>query len=304
MLSQVTLITHTRNSAKTLPRLLGTTGWAARRIIVDMHSNDGTRDIAAAAGCEIIDAPLVDAVDEIRNEFLDMVETEWTLVLDSDEFLPAGAEQAIADLITRYGPSHDAIGLPRYNMLGDGHLHGSLWYPDHQIRLFKTGTLRWQQGHHRRPEAVGGPGRIVKLPPEGSLHIHHAAYRNLEELIGKQLHYALTDHYDTDQDTFDFNEYVSRAYLQYARRFDPHADGELSGALATIMAWDQIMRGLIHWERLGRPSELPAVFTLPIATTSEVPKTAVRRDGRKVRKLQLKRHKLRRILQKLRGRPH
>lgn len=264
----ITLITHTRNSAGTLPRLLATTGWLSERVVVDMASDDETRALAQAAGCRIVDAPVSDAVDAIRNDYLSEAKTDWTLVLDSDEALPDDAEKAVRALIRVYGATKDAFALPRFNYVAGQILRGSGWYPDHQIRLFRTGSVSWQAGHHRPPLVEGGEDRLHRVDPEGGLHIHHHNYASLAEVIEKQLHYALTDSYPDDAADFDFGDYIAEAYAEYARRFDPDSEGDLSAALATIMAWDKVVRGLLHWERLGRAPELPRSFALPVATST------------------------------------
>jgi hypothetical protein len=61
------------------------------------------------------------------------------------------------------------------------------------------------------------------------------------------------------------------AYEEFGFRLDEKNDGELSFALATVMAWDRVMRGLIHWEKLGRKDTLSHAFSLPVTTISRYP---------------------------------
>ena len=284
MIEQITIVTHTRNSQETLPKLLATTAWAGARIVVDMASTDETRSIARQAGCVVLDAPVVDAVDSVRNDYLGEPKTEWTFVLDSDEHLADDAEEAVATILRQYGKAYDAIGIPRYNSIAGHVMRGSGWYPDHQTRLFRTGHVRWQPGHHRLPLVKGGDARLKLLEPEKNLHIHHYSYTSLEAFMEKQLRYARTDSYDMDPAAFDFGDYIAEAYAEYNRRFDREKDGDLSAALATIMAWDRIVRGIIHWEKLGRRPELARTFSLPIATVPPPkadPEEAVSKRDRK-----------------------
>lgn len=269
MINQLTTLTHTRNSAETLPALLASTQWAHERIVVDMMSADDTCAIARDAGCRVVETPVADAVDSIRNDFLDLVSTDWTLVLDSDEYLSADAEENIQTIIRQYGKSANAIALPRFNSIAGHIMRGSQWYPDQQTRLFKTGTVKWQHGHHRSPVVDGGEEKTVTLTATDNLHIHHRNYESLREVLEKQLHYAVTDKYEMDPANFDFGSYIEQAYSEYNRRFDPESDGQLSQALAVIMAWDRIVRGIIHWEKLGREPELGQTFSLPLATVPE-----------------------------------
>ena len=266
MTSPISIITHTRNSAGTLPALLETTNWAQERVIVDMMSEDDTRAIAEGAGCRVVTTPIAPAIDPVRNKFLDLVSTEWTLVLDSDEYLAADAEDTLQVILRQYGKSANAIAIPRFNEIAGQIMRGSAWYPDQQIRLFRTGTVTWPEGHHGRPGVEGGDAKTVTLTPSDNLHIHHLNYDSLQDVLEKQLRYALTDEYGTDPGTFDFGDYIAEAYAEYNRRFDPEADGQMSQALAVIMAWDRIVRGVIHWEKLGYKPQLGQTFSLPLAT--------------------------------------
>lgn len=262
----VSLLVFTRNSAETLPRLLETTGWVAERVIVDMQSTDGTSELSKAAGCRVVSIEPTFSVDAIRNDHLDEVASEWTLVLDSDEYLSADAPEELTRLIEEHGREFDAFALPRYNSIAGHIMEGSGFYPDNQIRLFRKGAVKWQAGHHHAPDVASG--RLKMLTPP-CVHIHHRNYPDLQSFIDRQLRYAVTDAYSSDPASFDFSTYLAEAYAAFARRHDTSKDGELSTALATVLAWDRIMRGLIHWERTGRVAPLNSAFSLPIATHEE-----------------------------------
>lgn len=257
----LSLIVHTRNSARTLPKLLDTTAWIAERVVVDMQSADGTVELAAAARCRVISIEPSASVDAIRNAYLPLAQHPWILVLDSDEYLSADAGTEIARLVTTAPPGIDAFAIPRFNSIAGHIMRGSAWYPDQQTRLFRSDTVAWQAGHHRLPQVVGGADHLLVLEPPDCLHIHHDNYASLAEFIERQVHYAVTDAYPAE---FDFNRYLAAAYEEFDRRFDAEADGGISTALAVLMSWDQIVRGVLHWEQTGRTGELGAAFTLPV----------------------------------------
>jgi hypothetical protein len=148
-------------------------------------------------------------------------------------------------------------------------IRGRSWYPDQQVRLFRKGCVRWSDTTHKLPEVVTGPKRLYTLEPPGCLHIHHENYTSVEQFIERQLKYALNDQYP--EEGFSFESYVAKAYEEFDFRLDEKNDGELSFALATVMAWDRVMRGLIHWERLGRKESLYRAYSLPVTTVSRYP---------------------------------
>jgi glycosyltransferase involved in cell wall biosynthesis len=263
----ITVIIHTRNSEATLPRLLESVKWAQERIVVDMESCDRTQEIARQYGAALLSTPVVPRIDGIRNNFLDRGSHEWVFVLDSDEYLAADAESAVMDLIKQHGQSFDAFAIPRYNMIAGQIMRGHSWYPDQQIRLFRKGCVHWSDTTHTPPAVLTGPERLHILEPPGCLHIHHLNYLSVEQFIERQVNYALNDCYP--QEGFSFERYVAKAYEEFGYRLDEKNDSELSFALATVMAWDNVIRGLIHWERTGKKESLRRAYSLPVTTVGK-----------------------------------
>jgi len=266
---QITVIIHTRDSEATLPRLLDSVRWAEERIVVDMESRDRTCEIARQAGATVVSTPIAPRVDGIRNNFLELGKHEWVFVLDSDEYLAADAEWVVRGLIEQYGQRFDAFSIPRYNMIAGQIARCRGWYPDQQIRLFRKGTVRWSDTTHQPPVVLTSPERLHVLEPPGCLHIHHENYVSIEQFIERQSKYALNDQYP--EDGFSFERYVAEAHEEFNYRLDEKNDGELSFALATVMAWDRVIRGLIHWERTGRKDSLSRAYSLPVTTLSRYP---------------------------------
>lgn len=257
------VITHARNAASGLAKLLPTVRWAAETVVIDMESTDDTVAVARAFGARVVAAGAHPRVDAVRNRYLGEVATAWTLVLDADEYLADDAPDLVGKLIEQAGGAIDAYAIPRFNRIGGQVMRGSGWYPDHQVRLFRRGCVLWSDSTHQRPSVVTGDQRLRELEPPDCLHIHHDNYPDLRAFIERQLRYALLDRYDPA--AFDMDEYVTAAYTAFAHRHQPDLDGDLSLALATVMAWDKIMRGLIHWDQIQPRPSLENYFTLPVA---------------------------------------
>jgi len=145
-------------------------------------------------------------------------------------------------------------------------MRGSRWYPDRQIRLFRKDTVVWEDTIHLPPLVVTNPNRLMGLAPDKSVHIHHRNYDDIREFLRRQLDYALSDNYDREPESFEFSDYVASAYEELALRTDPNSDGDLSHALSLILAWDHIVRGLVHWDSLSPRPPLGYLKALPIAT--------------------------------------
>ena len=84
-----------------------------------------------------------------------------------------------------------------------------------------AGRVRWSDAIHRRPAVAGGRARLLEVPPEDGVCIHHRNYEDLRHFIAKQLDYALKDRYPADPSSFQFGDYVALAYRQLATRRDP-----------------------------------------------------------------------------------
>lgn len=266
----ISVLVHTRNAAATLGRALASVAWAAERIVVDMESSDATRAIAEEAGARVVAIAPTPRVDDARTTALAEARHEWIFVLDADEHLADDADAAVQALVHAHSATADAFAIPRFNTIAGRVVRGTGWYPDHQIRLFRRGCVRWPGGVHHPPEVTTGAARLHRLEPPDCLHLHHDNYASLTAVIERQLRYALIDDYPDDPATFDFGAYVEAAYAELAHRNDPERDGALSTALALVMAWHAIVRGLVHWDRLAAKPALEPAFCLPIVPAPPV----------------------------------
>jgi hypothetical protein len=261
--SRISCLVHTRDSEATLETALASVAWVDELIVIDMASRDRTREIASKYAARILEAPVVARVDGIRNRYLEEAVHDWVFVLDSDESLADDGEENLRRLVLEAGSQIDAYAIPRFNRIAGQLMRGSGWYPDRQIRLFRKGAVQWSDATHVAPSVVTGRERLSVLEPPGCLHIHHQNYEDLSHFLDKQLRYALNDDYDSDPANFHFEDYLARAYDELARRRQPDRDGDLSRALSLAMAWDAVVRGLVHWDRLDPRPALPDAIALP-----------------------------------------
>ena len=255
----ISLIVHSKNAEKLLPALIQSTEWIQDRLLVDMQSSDQTVVLAESHGFRIETVENHPRVDGVRNKFIEKATYEWILVLDADEFLSEDAESIITNLIDEHSDKIDAFAIPRFNFIAGKIMEATSWYPDHQIRLFKKGVVSWSDHNHVSP-SVCNPSKLFYLQPP-CLHIHHHNYESVTDVIKRQLHYAINQNYDFD---FNFMEYVQKSFQNLTTRNTPHQDGQLSTVLSVIMAWDSIIQGLIHWDRLDPKPDINALLGAPL----------------------------------------
>lgn len=253
---ELTLITHTRDSASKIAKLEESTRWIPRRIAIDMESSDGTREFLEASGWEVITITPQPWRDEIRNPYLSLPQTEWTLLLDSDEYLASDAQLALSALLD--STPKDVVGylIPRFNKMFGKVITDAGWYPDRQLRLFRTNSIEFQAQHHQPPLIKESKKKLMNLEPIKGVHIHHENYSSIAEFMERQQRYRLTDTYDSNPANFDFDSYQIVAHREFIARYDQVKGQEFGYPLALMMYWDTLMKGLIHWERTRYQGEL------------------------------------------------
>jgi hypothetical protein len=276
-MTAVTALIHTHNSEKTIGRLLESISWADEIIVVDMESTDSTTKIVHARDAILHSTPPQPWNDGLRNSFLDLPTSPWTLVMDSDEYLAVDAEPSIRQLIAHAPPNVIAYALPRYNYVLGTLFDGEVSYPDHQIRLFRTGSVAYSAQHHYPPKPTDG-GLVVNLDWSSAPHIHHCQDVSLTDYIQKQTQYAVSDTYDENVPVSAFQEQAIRRMLHAKERT---SDSEK--AMLMVLAWDAIIRGLISWERNGQPEPLPSDFGWAVGFVVESPADTARTPDWKLR---------------------
>jgi glycosyltransferase involved in cell wall biosynthesis len=170
----VCVVTH--NEEDRLRPCLESVRWADEIVVVDAHSTDRTREVAAEFGARVIERDWPGFVAQ-KNFALEQATREWVLCLDADERV--GDELRDQILRVLEAPADSIVGyeMPRHVFyLGRWINHGG-WYPDRKTRLVRRGRARWGgEDPHDKLKADGPVGRL-----SGDL-IHHT-YRNFSHQL-------------------------------------------------------------------------------------------------------------------------
>ena len=189
-----------RDEEDRLPDCLASLDWCDEILVVDSHSTDRTREVAAAAGARVIERDWPGHV--AQKEFaIRAAQHDWLFCIDADERV---SPELAAEIETARGRGFDGaagFSVPRVSRyLGRWIRHGT-WYPDLKLRLFDRRRGRWAgRDPHDRVEVDGPVGRL-----RGEL-LHHP-YRNLEE------HLTTIDRYTTIM-ARELNDAGRRAHLR------------------------------------------------------------------------------------------
>jgi len=157
-----------------LPDCLAALDFCDEIVVVDSHSKDRTREIAAAAGARVIERDWPGHV--AQKEFAVRAAThEWVLCVDADERISKELRAEILALRDAGFPGHAGWRFPRLSSyLGRWMRHGG-WYPDYQLRLFDRRRAHWGGNDpHDRVQLEGAPGTL-------RVDLLHHPYRTFAE---------------------------------------------------------------------------------------------------------------------------
>lgn len=160
-------------------------------LVVDSHSTDRTREIAASLGARVIERDWPGNLEQKRFATA-AASHDWILNLDADERV---SEQLRAEILAlREGGFAGAAAweVPRLSeYLGRWIRHGT-WYPDHVVRLFDRRRGQWSgydpHGHFlpaTRPKRLRGE---IRHHPFRSLSDHLRKIDGYTTTMARELH--------------------------------------------------------------------------------------------------------------------
>ncbi len=152
-------------------------------VVVDSHSTDGTREIAAQAGARVIerDWPGYRSQKEFA---LRAARCDWVLCVDADERVSPALRSQLEALRAAGFPRHAGWTVSRITWYFGRFLrHGHL-YPDHILRLIDRRRGGWLGREiHEHTEVRGSVGKLTG-------HLEHHSYRSLTDQQLKLQRYA------------------------------------------------------------------------------------------------------------------
>jgi len=204
----VTVLVAVKNEAANIRKCLAAvTGRAARVVVVDSHSSDGTAELAASLGAEVVQFTHAGGYPKKRQWALDSLVfwTEWVLLLDADEEVPAALWDEIAGVIAQ----PQAEGIAAEGVGGRAGPHGYLITKGFHFlgRRFRFGgfsfaaVLLVRRGKARFEELVDDPAggldmevheRVVVEGEVGRLRtpLVHDDFKGLEAYLDRHNRYS------------------------------------------------------------------------------------------------------------------
>lgn len=173
-MSSLTVLVLIPNAGDRLERCLKSVQWADDVFcVVDPSTSDGSDAVARRYSNHVVTHDYVNKADQC-NWAIPQIETEWTLVLDADEWLSPELTRRIQAII------QDSSSCDGYRIRRLSYFFGKLirhcgWDRDYNVRLFRTGKGRYQeQWVHATIDVDGTMSRADEV-------MYHDDKRNFEE---------------------------------------------------------------------------------------------------------------------------
>lgn len=170
----LTVLTLVPNAGDRLPRCLESVRWADRVFcVVDPKTSDGSDAVARRFTDWVVTHEYVNAAAQ-RNWALPQIETEWTLVLDADEWVSEELAAKVKSII------RDSSTCDGYNVRRRSYFFGKLinhcgWQRDYNLRLFRTTKGQYLDKRVHSRVVMDGLVGVIDGP------MFHDTYRSFEE---------------------------------------------------------------------------------------------------------------------------
>ena len=171
---RLTVLILVPNAEDKILRCLESVRWADDILgVIDTKTVDGSEAIVRQFTEHILHHTYENAAAQ-RNWALPQIHTEWTLVLDADEWVSEALARRVKEIVA------DPSSLHGYDIKRNSYFFGRLiqhcgWHRDYNLRLFRTAEGRYLDKKVHSRVVVDGPvGRIDDV-------MFHDTYNSFEE---------------------------------------------------------------------------------------------------------------------------
>lgn len=212
--NDLTVLTLVPNAADRIERCLESVAWADEIFcVVDPATTDASAEIAKKHTERVVVHEYENAASQ-RNWAIPQITTEWTLVLDADEWVSDALAERIRTLIG------DSASVDGYSIRRSSYFFGKLirhcgWHRDYNLRLFRTKKGRYLEKRvHSKVVVDGATGRIDDV-------MFHDTYRDFEEYFAtfqRFTTWGARDAFDAGQRT-RIIDLTARPFLRFIKMY-------------------------------------------------------------------------------------
>lgn len=216
--------------------------WAdARVVLLDDRTVDRSAAVARDHGAEVV-AGRFTTFPVQRNAVLDLAAASysdsWVFFVDADERAGPALAGEIRQIVNTTGAS-SPVGYwaPRRNYIWGGWIRHGGWSPDYQMRLLRTGRVRFDEGRDVHELAIlnGSEGFLQE-------RLVHYNYDRLDQFLNKQHYYARLEAQRLGRagNRAKPQNFVLQPLREFRRRYvdlEGYRDGWRGLALSLLLAW-------------------------------------------------------------------
>lgn len=151
-------------------------------VVVDCGSTDRTQGLAIELGAEVVEHQWEGYAAQ-KNWALSQIahRADWVLFMDADEWIPA---ELAREIRTAIASPFAGFHLPRRNVFEGRVLRHAWWYPDYQLRLFRTDRGRFEDRLVHEHVIVDGSAGFLTNP------LMHENLKGLDAFLDRHARYA------------------------------------------------------------------------------------------------------------------
>jgi glycosyltransferase involved in cell wall biosynthesis len=161
-------------------------GFADEVIVVDKSSTDGTAEIASKHADRVITVPWSPTVEETRAFAVAQCTHDWIICLDDDECLSPDAIRFIRTELE--APQAEVYGLLQRHYILGSHDEAAYYWPEHQIRMFRRGSVTFSSTVHGGTEVHSD--NVLHVPEVTGAAILHLSHQDVAQWIEKTNRYT------------------------------------------------------------------------------------------------------------------
>ncbi len=248
-MSKISVVINTWNEEKNIERAIKSVKWADEVVVCDVYSDDRTIQLAKKLGAKVVYHKKTYYVEPARNFAISKTAGDWILILDADEEIP----NSLANRLKEIALKTKQIGfveIPRKNIIFGKWMKASMWWPDHNIRFFKKGSVEWGMEIHRPPKTQG---EGIKLEEKEDYAIIHHHYDNINQFMERLNRYTSiqTNELVKNGYKFQWQDLIKKPLGEFLGRYFANRgfeDGLHGLALSLLQAFSFLVVYLKVWE--------------------------------------------------------
>ncbi len=248
----ISAVINVRNEAENLRKCLKSLkNFADEIIVVDMHSTDGSDNVAVEYGAIVYPYRWTTVVEPARNFALSKATGKWIILLDPDEYLNKTLKSELKSITKR--SDIDWVKIPRKNLVFGKWLRHSRTWPDYVIRFFKKGHVTWSKIIHSQPETKGNGLTILDTE---KLAIRHHNYDSITQFVNRAVRYSgvQADELKASGYKLKTSDFILKPTQEFNSRFfaaGGYKDGIHGLVFSLLQAFAILLIYVRLWEKQG-----------------------------------------------------